>query len=184
MASLGHSELIHQGLTRHDTDNQIINLIWQLDLGSHQPGSSLWHQQHDIWHQAGKLKIFGTRPNRVVSYTYPIENSTRPGLFSIHPVKFSLALASGWALVSQPVTLINISPIALSFLPSIVNSLMPDHRVPTHSLFLGKVLSFHHGSSGPCKVLIFRIFFSEKSSHFSNLCRLVNWCLMSFIYFF
>ena len=46
---------------------------------------------YNITAQAGKLKFFGTG-----------KNSTRPGLFSTHPAKFSLALASGRVLVSQP----------------------------------------------------------------------------------
>ena len=52
--------------------------------------------------QAGKLQIFGTRPNWVVSYIaykkIPLALARFPRL-----AKFSLALASRRALVSQPV---------------------------------------------------------------------------------
>ena len=63
-------------------------------------------ENHTLNVTAGwETKTFGTRPNWVVSYI-SYTKSTRPGLFSTCPPKFSLALASGRVLVSQPVTVI------------------------------------------------------------------------------
>ena len=54
-------------------------------------------------------------------------------------------------------------------------------RVPTGSLFPGKVLTFDNGSLGPGKVLSFSSFpkRSWKSPYFLIKCRLINRCLMS-----
>ena len=53
-------------------------------------------------------------------------------------------------------------------------------RVPTWSLFPGKVLTFDHGSLGPGKVLSFSNSSrtSGKSPYFLIKSRLMNWCLM------
>ena len=62
-----------------------------------EPFCSAWWKL--VWNaQAGKLRFFGTRPNWAVSYV----DYTSSVLFSTHPAKFSLTLASGQALVSQP----------------------------------------------------------------------------------
>ena len=86
---------INSLLTRNALIESILNRSWSIRIST-TCVMSVWRTG-----QAGKIKIFGTRPNWVVSYI-AYTNSTRPVLFSTRPTKFSLALASRRALVSQP----------------------------------------------------------------------------------
>ena len=76
----------------HDTD--ILYSVFELV----QIASQVQFDMKTEFRQAGKQNLFGTHPKWVVSYIAYTKNSTRPA-------KFSLTIASGRALVSQPVRL-------------------------------------------------------------------------------